>query len=513
MGDSRGAARQHRLVVHWRLHARRRRPLTRLGVVIGLEVHAQLTTRTKLFCGCPVAFGGEPNTRVCPVCLGLPGALPVANREALRLAVRLSQAVGAKVHHVSQWARKNYFYPDLPKGYQISQYQRPLSSSGYLRVEPEGEPPRTIGIDRIHLEEDAGKSMHGSLGDETVSGIDFNRCGVALVEIVSAPVLRTPQEAYLYLERLRAVLRATGVSEADMQTGSLRCDANVSVHREGEPWGRRVEVKNVNSFRFVRRALAFEIDRQRATVARGGEVEHESRLWDEQRCETRPMRGKEELHDYRYFPEPDLPALVVSETLMAEAAHELPELPHARRDRLVRDSGLSVPDAHRLSSEPDLAEYFEQVVRVSRRPREAASWVLTELLGELNRRGLGIDQSPVSGEQLGELIQLVAANTISGKIAKRALALACETGRSPAEIVEQHGWRQISDQRLIEHICREIVEAHPEQVMAYRRGKSGLLGYFVSRVMARTSGQANPALVSQMLTRLLEGCSGGTGRE
>ncbi len=470
--------------------------------VIGLEVHAQLKTRTKLFCGCLAESGGAPNSRVCPVCLGLPGALPTANREAVRLAVRLARALGAEVRPVSGWARKNYFYPDLPKGYQISQFDSPLATGGRVRIEPPGAAPRWIGVQRVHLEEDAGKSVHEGFG-EGLSGIDLNRCGVPLAEIVGAPELGSPEEAYLYLERLKSILRATGVSDADMEEGDLRCDVNVSVHRAGEPWGARVEIKNLNSFRNVRRALHHEIERQGQAIASGTAVALETRLWDDALGATRPMRTKEEAHDYRYFPEPDLPALALDEALAAEGLENLPELPHARRDRFVSALGLTEADAHRLTIEPAVADYFEEVARRSEDPRAAANWVLTGLLGLLNERGLSLAASPVPAAALAQLVRLVGCGTISGKTAKEVLLRVAAGEGDPEAIVAARGLSQLGDAATIEALCREVIDAHPGEAAAYRSGKRGLLGFFVGEVMKRSSGQAHPGLVNEWLARLL----------
>jgi aspartyl-tRNA(Asn)/glutamyl-tRNA(Gln) amidotransferase subunit B len=470
--------------------------------VIGLEVHARLETRTKLFCRCRAASGGVPNSRVCPVCLGLPGALPTVNREAVRLAVRLARVLDAETHRLSAWARKNYFYPDLPKGYQISQFERPLATGGRIRIEPPGAAPRWIGIERIHLEEDAGKSLHEGFG-EGLSGIDLNRCGVPLVEIVGAPELAAPEEAYLYLERLKSILRATGVSSADMEEGDLRCDVNVSVHREGKPWGARVEVKNLNSFRNVRRALQHEIERQGAALASGAAVVPETRLWNDAQGATRAMRTKEEAQDYRYFPEPDLPALVLDDALVVEAHAGLPELPHARRDRYVTALGLPESDAHRLTIEPAVADYFEEVARSADDPRAAANWVLTELLGLLNERGLPIEESPVPAADLAQLIRLVGSGAISGRSAKDVFARVAVGEGRPEAIVAAAGLSQLSDAAAIETLCREALEAHPGEAAGYRAGKGGLLGFFVGEVMKRTGGRAHPGLVNDTFRRLL----------
>ncbi len=471
--------------------------------VIGLEVHAQLQTRSKMFCSCPAGYGGGPNERVCPVCLGFPGALPFPNREAVRLAVRFARAIDAEVHELSTWARKNYFYPDLPKGYQISQFDRPLATAGRIRIEPEGTPPRWIGVRRVHLEEDAGKSVHEGFGD-AVSGIDLNRCGLPLIEIVGEPALTSPDEALLYLERLRSILRATSVSNADMEKGELRCDANVSLHRDGEPIGTRVEIKNLNSFRNVRRALRHEIERQGERLRAGRPVEPETRLWDEADGVTRPMRTKEEAHDYRYFQEPDLPPLRLDEELTATAISALPELPHARRDRYISEMGLSAGDAHRLTIDPAVADFFERVVAAVANPRAAASWVLNSWLGLLHERGLSPPESPVAPDALAEIIRLVDSGAVSGRAAREVFAEVAAGGRPPREIVDARGLSQLSDEDALKAICGAVLGEHPDEVATYRAGKRGLLGFFVGRVIERTGGRANPLLVSDALRRLLE---------
>ncbi len=474
-----------------------------MKAVIGLEVHARLETRTKLFCGCLSAFGGEPNTRVCPVCLGLPGTLPVPNREAVRLAIRLVAAVGARVHERSLWARKSYFYPDLPKGYQITQLDRPLATCGRARIEPRGQEPRWIRIERIHLEEDAGKSVHEGLGED-VTGIDFNRCGVPLVEIVSAPELSTPDEACLFLVRLRSILRETGVSDADMEKGSMRCDANVSVHAEGTERGERVEIKNLNSFRHVRRALEFELQRQSGVLASGRTVRRETRSWDERAGETRTLRGKEAAEDYRYFPEPDLPALVFDEELIGEALADMPELAHDRLDRFVAELGLAPGDAARLTKRPDLADYFERVAGASGAPRRAAAWILTDLLGLLRSRGVDIGRSPVGPGRMAELVKLVETGALSGAAAKSVLREMCEGDARPGEIVASRRLEPVTAPDAIEAVCREVVARHEREAEDYRRGKTGLLDFLVGQVMKRSSGNTEPRLAREILLRLLD---------
>lgn len=476
--------------------------MSTLAAVIGLEVHAQLKTRSKLFCGCPVEFGAEPNSRVCPVCLGLPGALPVPNREAVRLAVRFAKALAADVHLHSLWARKNYFYPDLPKGYQISQFDHPLATGGQVRIDLPDGAQRWIGVTRMHLEEDAGKSVHEGF-PAGQSGVDLNRCGVPLIEIVGEPEIHTPLEAYLYLERLRSVLRATGVCEAEMEKGTLRCDANVSVHQPGEPWGTRVEIKNLNSIRHVRRALTFEIDRQIRLIDAGGDVEQETRLWNDATGETRPMRSKEEAHDYRYFPDPDLLPLILSPALVEEAGADLPELPHVRRDRFQQELGLSEADAHRLTVEFELADFFEQTVSAGARPRQAANWVLSELLGRLNDEGLTITASPIPPARLAEIVGMVEEGRISGKVGKQVFDECWRTGADPAAVVEAKGLRQVTDEAELLKVCREVLADHPHQVETWRRGKTQVRGFLVGQVMRRTRGTAQPELVNRIIETLL----------
>jgi len=474
----------------------------RLRAVIGLEVHAQLRTRTKLFCACPNEHGGEPNSRVCPVCLGLPGALPVPNREAIRLAARFALAVGADLRRRSTWARKNYFYPDLPKGYQISQFERPLALGGAVRVEPAGGAVELWPLRRLHVEEDAGKSVHEGLGDD-VTGIDLNRCGAPLVEIVSEAREADPETAQRFLERLRAALRATGVSAADMENGTLRCDVNVSVHEDGAPWGTRVEVKNLNSFRAVRRALAHEFERQSALLAAGGTVVQETRLWDEARGATRAMRSKEEDRDYRYFPEPDLPELAIDDALFAEAAEAMPEPPDARRDRYAAEFGLTAADAERLALEPPLADYFERAAAASGRPRAAANWTLTELLGRLNAEKRGADACPLPPERLGAIVRMAADGTLTGPAAKEVFDAAWD-GADPAEVVAARGLAALVDPAALEAAAAAALAAHPAEAERCRAGKSALVGFFVGEVVKGLRG-ASPRAAREVLERLLDG--------
>lgn len=470
-------------------------------VVIGLEVHAQLATASKLFCACAVSFGAAPNSRTCPICLGLPGTLPWPNEAAVRLATRLALALGARPSPRSTWARKSYFYPDLPKGYQITQHERPLASGGAVRVEPPERPPRWIRLRRLHLEEDAGKSVHAGFGPG-VSGVDFNRCGVPLVEIVTEPDLRTPEEAALWLERLRAILRTTGVCEADMERGSLRCDANISLHRPGAAHGDRVEIKNLNSFRHVRRALAFERERQAATLVAGGAVHAETRGWDERAGRTVLLRSKEEERDYRYFDEPDLPPLELTRALLAAAAADLPELPHARLDRFVAALGLPAADAHRLTVEPARADLFEAAVAAGGQPRTVANLALTEVLRLASERGVAVDDV-LPAEALGELAGLVDDGTLSATMAREVLATAAVTGASPAGIVREQGLARVADRAALQPVCAAVVREHPRVIATIRAGKTGALGYLVGQVMRRTGGRADPRAVRDILAGLV----------
>ncbi|MGD8374728.1 MAG: Asp-tRNA(Asn)/Glu-tRNA(Gln) amidotransferase subunit GatB [Acidobacteriota bacterium] len=480
---------------------------TTYEAVIGLEVHAQLRTRTKIFCGCETAFGAPPNHNVCPVCLGFPGTLPVLNRAAVDLALRMGLAVGARIPERSEFARKNYFYPDLPKGYQISQYDRPLCEGGAIPIEIGGT-TREIGLIRIHLEEDAGKLVHGLEQDGAGAGsshIDYNRAGVPLIEIVARPEIHTPEEAHRYLVRLRSLVTYLEVCDGNMEEGSLRCDANVSLRPAGsDRLGTRIEVKNLNSFRHVQRALEHEIARQEDVLRGGGEVIQETRLWDEAAGETRTMRTKEEAHDYRYFPEPDLPPLEVDRAWLDRVREVLPELPQERRQRFRAACGLSEEDADFLSLERPLADYFDAVARQSGSPRAAANWVRGELLRVLKERKLEIAASPVSPAALAGLIRLVEDATISGKIAKTVFEEMCASGDPPEAIVERLGLAQITDEGAIRDVVAGVLEKHPGPAAEYRAGKKKALGFLVGQVMAATGGRANPGLVNRLLQEALD---------
>jgi len=481
---------------------------TRVFPVIGLEVHAQLLTRSKMFCPCPVTVGAPANSATCPVCLGFPGTLPVLNRHAVTLAMRLAVAVGATIHHDSRFARKNYFYPDLPKGYQISQYDRPLATGGAIEIDtPEG--PRAIRLVRIHLEEDAGKLLHDTPYSDVpsnVSLVDWNRAGVPLVEIVGEPDIRTPEEAASYLTELRRLLRFARVSDADMEKGNLRCDANVSVRlSEDAPYGTRVEIKNLNSIRFVAKALEHEIERQARALEAGGRVVLETRLWDAAAGRTVSMRGKEEAHDYRYFPEPDLGALVVDEAWIQEAASALPELPRARRGRLVSQYGISPTDAETITAARELADYFEALVQEAP-PKLAANWVTGEVLRWMKERHLSPEEAmsfPVSPARLAELLRLLEKGEISTASAKEVFAEMIGTSAPAAEIVARKGLGRLRDSKALEQTVAEVVAGSASQVALYKSGKTQTFGWFVGQVMKKTGGRADPAEVREALQRAL----------
>ena len=472
--------------------------------VIGLEVHVQLLTRSKIFCACSTRFGDPPNSNTCPVCMGLPGALPVLNREAVTMAMKAAMSLNCTINPRSRFARKNYFYPDLPKGYQISQYDEPLSEHGWIDIEVEGK-QRRIGITRVHLEEDAGKSLHEGFPDSAEkSYIDLNRTGVPLIEIVSDPDLRTPEEAYDYLTRLKTIMLYLEVSDCNMEEGSLRVDANVSVRSAGaSELGTKTEVKNLNSFRFLQKALAYEIERQIEIIERGGEVTQETRLFDSREGRTYGMRSKEFAHDYRYFPEPDLLPLAITDAWREEVRRSLPELPEVRKQRFVQEYSLPAYDAGQLTASKALANYFELVAKTSGQPKLAANWVLSELAYLLKESGKEIDQSPVSAENLAGLIALIDKGTVSGKMGKDILASMFSSGKTAQEVMASQGLEQINDADKISAVAREIMAANPKQVEQYRAGKTATLGWFVGQVMKATRGQANPQLVQEVLKKEL----------
>jgi aspartyl-tRNA(Asn)/glutamyl-tRNA(Gln) amidotransferase subunit B len=474
--------------------------------VIGLEVHVQLLTATKIFCSCSTRFGDPPNTNVCPVCLGLPGALPVLNRKAVEFAVLAATALNCRINQTSIFARKNYFYPDLPKGYQISQYDRPLAEQGWIEI-PAGAGTKKIGITRLHLEEDAGKSLHEGFADSAEkTAIDLNRSGVPLIEIVSEPDITSPEEAYQYLTQLKEIVLYTGVSDCNMEEGSLRCDANVSVRPRGhKEFGTKTEVKNVNSFRFIREALEYEIDRQIGVIESGGTITQETRLYDSNEGKTHGMRSKEQAHDYRYFPEPDLLPLVVDEKWQAEIRRTLPELPEARRKRMISQYGITEYDAEVLTLTKALADQFEAAAKAAKNPKRVANLVQSELMGRLKAKGLEIEQSPVSMKGVAQSADLVENGGISGKMLKDLYDLCFERGKDFSVVYEEEGRPQQSrDTSALEKIIDQIIAANPKQLEQYRAGKKTVMGFFVGQVMKASKGQANPQLVNELLTKKLE---------
>jgi aspartyl-tRNA(Asn)/glutamyl-tRNA(Gln) amidotransferase subunit B len=472
--------------------------------VIGLEIHAQLATKSKIFSGAATAFGAEPNTQACAVDLGLPGVLPVLNAEAVRMAVKFGLAVDAEIAPRSVFARKNYFYPDLPKGYQISQYELPVVGKGHLDIELEDGTSKTVGITRAHLEEDAGKSLHEDF--HGMSGIDLNRAGTPLVEIVSEPDMRSAKEAVAYMKKIHALVRYLEICDGNMQEGSFRCDANVSVRRAGEEkFGTRAELKNLNSFRFIERAINYEVGRQIDIIEGGGCVVQETRLYDPDKNETRPMRSKEEANDYRYFPDPDLLPVEIDAAFIESVRATLPELPDRKRRRFLADYGLSDYDAATLTATRDTADYFEALVKAAGvEPKLCANWVMGDLSGALNRDGLEIGAAPVGVAQLAGLLQRINDNTISGKIAKEVFE-AMWRGEGDADgIIENRGLKQISDSGALEKIIDEVIAANPKQVEQFRAGQDKLLGFFVGRIMQATQGKANPGQVNQLLRQKLQ---------
>jgi aspartyl-tRNA(Asn)/glutamyl-tRNA(Gln) amidotransferase subunit B len=471
--------------------------------VIGLEVHVQLNTRTKIFCGCPTGFGAPPNTNVCPVCLGLPGALPVLNGRAVEMAIQAALATHCQVNAFSRFARKNYFYPDLPKGYQISQYDQPLAEHGWLDADVDGAKKR-IGITRIHLEDDAGKSIHDGFKDsDRYTYVDLNRSGTPLIEIVSEPDIRSSDEAHAYLTELKKILQYVGVSECDMEKGQLRCDANVSVRMKGaEKFGTKAEVKNLNSFRFAKMALDYEIARQVAVIESGGRVEQETRLYNVATGETVGMRSKEHAHDYRYFPEPDLLPLRVSEAWLEEIRSKMPKLPEDKRKDFAEKYKLSSYQVQLLTATRAMSEYFERAAEVSGDPHGTANWIAGELMGALG--SLDITESPVTAEGTGGLVGLIHKGEISGKMAKDIFVKMFDTGDSAETIIDREGLRQISDTGALEKIVDEVIAQSPKQVEQYKAGKTGVIGYLVGQAMKLSKGQANPAAVNELLKRRLE---------
>ena len=472
-------------------------------IVIGLEVHAQVVSNAKLFSGASTAFGAEPNAQVSFVDAGFPGMLPVINRACVEQAVKTGLGLNATINEVSVFDRKNYFYPDLPSGYQISQYKQPIVGEGWLDIDLPGGETRRIGIERLHLEQDAGKSIHDQHPHKTY--IDLNRAGVALMEIVSKPELRSPEEAGAYMRKMRALVRYLGTCDGNMEEGSLRCDANVSVRRPGEGLGTRCELKNINSIRFVMQAIEYEARRQVEVLEGGGTIRQETRLFDSARGVTRPMRSKEHAHDYRYFPDPDLLPLVLDRAWIEELRAGLPELPDAKKARFVAAYKLTPYDASVLVAEKADAAFFETVARGRKDPKLAANWVIVELFGALNRLGRDIAQSPVSATQLAGLLDLIEDGTISGRIAKDVFAAMVETGQDAAAIVSERGLRQVTDSSAIEAAIAKVIADNAAKVAEYRSGKQALFGWFVGQVMKGTGGKANPAAVNEILRRMLAG--------
>jgi len=470
--------------------------------VIGLEVHAQLKTKSKIFCGCSTAFGAPPNTNTCQVCLGMPGVLPVLNKKVVEYTMRMALATHCTITSPNRFARKNYFYPDLPKGYQISQFELPIAEHGWLEIETDGKKKR-IGITRIHMEEDAGKLVHDER--EPLSYVDLNRTGVPLIEIVSEPDIRSPEEATAYLKKLHAILRYLDICDGNMQEGSFRCDANISLRPiDQRKFGTRTELKNMNSFRNVQRALEYEIRRQRDILLDGGKVLQETLLWDAERNITNSMRGKEEAHDYRYFPDPDLIPVVIDEGWIEATRKTLPELPLERKERFVADLGLPEYDAEVLTSSKDLADYFEVALKVYPQAKKLSNWMMTELMRELKgEEGIDIEGCPISPENLGSLLAMIDKGTISGKIAKSVFMDMMATGKDAATLVKEKNLVQVSNESELLSIVREIIQTNPEQAADFRAGKTKLMGYFVGQLMQKTKGRANPKLANKLFSQEL----------
>ncbi len=473
--------------------------------VIGLEVHAQLATATKIFCSCATEFGAEPNDQTCPVCLGLPGSLPVLNREVITFAAKFGHAVGAQINDHSVFARKNYFYPDLPKGYQISQYDQPIVSNGHLEISLQNGGKKNVRIARAHLEEDAGQSVHdGMPQSQNKTYINLNRAGIPLLEIVTEPDLSSPDEVYEYLTELKSILQYLEICDGNMEEGSLRCDANVSIRPIGQKkLGTRTEMKNLNSFNHVRRAVQHEIDRQIAVVLQGGVVDQVTLLWDAESQRSRVMRGKEESHDYRYFPDPDLLPIVLDQAANSELANRLPELPQVKRKRFIEDFELPQIDAHILTNDKHLAAYFEAALRHNCSPKLVANWMLTELLRELKGLDHGIDRCPIAATDLGRMVALIEGGEISGKMGKQLFRLMFDTGKAPDKLLVEHGMVQIKDETILIGIVEKTLGQYEDQVEQYRSGKTKVLGFLVGQIMRETKGKANPNLVNQLLIERL----------
>lgn len=472
--------------------------------VIGLEVHVQLSTKSKLFSGAATAYGAAPNTQACAIDLGMPGVLPVLNQQAVEMAVKFGLAADCKINTDSVFARKNYFYPDLPKGYQISQYEIPIVGEGQLEIALENGETRTIGIERAHLEEDAGKSLHEDFHGQ--SGIDLNRAGTPLIEVVSRPDLRSSEEAVAYLKTLHALVCYLEICDGNLQEGSFRCDANVSVHKPGTPLGTRCEIKNVNSFRFVEKAIEHEIERQIEILENGGTIQQETRLYDSVKNETRSMRSKEEANDYRYFPDPDLLPVEVTEATIKRIRTDLPELPAQKKARFMEAYGLKAYDAAVLTQSKALSEFFDAVIQSEKDvdPKLAANWVMGEFLGALNKASISLDQSPIEAKHIGQLVARIQDQTISGKIAKTVFETMWESAAMPDQIIEEKGLKQVTDTKAIESLVDAVISDHPKQLEEYRAGKTKMLGFFVGQVMKRSEGKANPGQVNQLLKSKLD---------
>jgi aspartyl-tRNA(Asn)/glutamyl-tRNA(Gln) amidotransferase subunit B len=479
--------------------------LAQYEAVIGLEVHVELKTNTKIFCNSSTEFGADPNHHVCPVCLGLPGVLPVVNKKVVEYAIKAGLALNCRIASFSKFDRKNYYYPDLPKNYQISQYDLPIAEHGYLEINVDGNVKR-IGITRVHMEEDAGKLVHqGTISTTPYSLVDYNRTGVPLIEIVSEPDMRSADEAIAYLEKLKAIIQYTGVSDCKMQEGSLRCDANVSVRPVGQAeFGTKTELKNMNSFKALHKALTYEIERQIEILEEGGQITQETRTWDEAKGVTLSLRSKEEAHDYRYFPDPDLVPMVISEEWVNEIKATLPELPDQRKARFINDYGLPAYDAGVLTSSRELADFYEQCVNKFNNPKSVSNWVMGELLRMMNAGGVEIDEVKIKPAQLAQLLELMEKGTISGKIAKTVFEEMFNTGKDPNAIVKEKGLVQISDEGLIEKVVEEVIAANPKSVDDYKGGKKQALGFLVGQVMKATKGKANPGLVNKLLQEKLD---------
>jgi aspartyl-tRNA(Asn)/glutamyl-tRNA(Gln) amidotransferase subunit B len=478
--------------------------------IIGLEVHAQMLTNTKIFCSCSTKFGSEPNTQTCPVCIGMPGVLPVLNKKALEFTIKMGLAMKCSISPYSRFARKNYFYPDLPKGYQISQYELPICEHGYIEIIVDGT-IKKIGITRVHMEEDAGKNIHespalgGSGGGGNYSFVDLNRAGVPLMEIVSEPDIRSPRGAVEYMKKLRTILRYLGVCDGNMEQGSLRCDANVSVRPAGqEGFGVKTEVKNLNSFRFVEKALEYEIARQVQILEEGGKIEQETRLWDSEKGITESMRTKEEAHDYRYLPEPDLVPIIVDQKWIDEIRRSLPELPDVKRERFVSQYGLPEHDADLLTLERPLADWYDEAVSLGGQPKAVANWIMVELMRLLNEENKSIEECILKPKQLVEMLKLIEKGTISGKIAKTIFGEMYKTGKDAEVIVKEKGLEQIRDEAAIEKIVDEVITQHPKEIERFRAGEERLIGFFVGQVMKLTKGKANPKMVNELLMKKLQ---------